>query len=256
MTHPATELGTSTATADNRSDASRGRPVVEVANVSRRFGRRFAIRELSFTMRDGECLAVFGPNGAGKTTLLRLLAGLLRPTSGSASIAGVTLPGGAAARAVVGLISHQSMLYSALSALENVEFVAKLYGVKAPRQAALLALERMRIAERADSPVRSLSRGMQQRVSIARAMVHRPRVVLLDEPYTGLDEAGAAALTVALHTLKREGAALILVTHHLGEGLALASHAAIMRDGQFVDYAERASVELEAYRDAYRQAVG
>jgi len=256
VTRPATEPSLPSETPVVRGDSPPRPPAVEVEGLSRRFGRRVAIRSLTFALHDGDCLSVFGPNGAGKTTLLRVLAGLLRPTSGSARIAGVDLPGGAAARAVVGLISHQSMLYSALTALENVEFAAKLYGVSAPRQAAFRALERMRITDRADSPVRSLSRGMQQRVSIARAMVHDPRVVLLDEPYTGLDEVGAAALTDALHALKRQGAALILVTHHLGEGLALATHTAIMREGQFIEYAERGSVELDAYRDAYRRAVG
>lgn len=229
---------------------------IDVVRLTRAFGRRIAVRELTFAVRDGECLAVFGPNGAGKTTLLRILAGLLRPTSGVARIAGVTLPGGAAARAVVGLISHQSMLYGALTAFENVEFAARLFGVREPGDAARRALERMRIAGRSDSLVRSLSRGMQQRVSIARAIVHDPRVVLLDEPYTGLDEGGAAALTDALESLKADGAALVLVTHHLGEGLALATHTAIMRDGQFVQHAARGSVDVEAYRDAYRQAIG
>ena len=118
------------------------------------------------------------------------------------------------------------------------------------------ALERMRLADRADSPVRSLSRGMQQRVSIARAIVHDPRVVLLDEPYTGLDEAGASALTDALFSLRSIGAGLVLVTHHLSEGLALATHAAIMRDGRFARYEERTSIEPERYRDVYREVVG
>jgi heme exporter protein A len=184
-----------------------------------------------------------------------VLAGLLRPTSGAARIAGVNLPGGADARAVVGLISHQSMLYSALTALENVEFTARMYGVPAPHDAAMRALARMRLLDRADSPVRSLSRGMQQRVSISRAIVHDPRVVLLDEPYTGLDETGAAALSDALHSLRAAGAALVLVTHHLGEGLALASHTAIMRDGRFVKHEPRGDMDLDAYRSAYREAL-
>ncbi len=206
-------------------------------------------------MQDGECLALFGPNGAGKTTLLRVLAGLLRPTSGTARIAGVTLPAGARARAVVGLISHQSMLYGALTARENVEFSARLYGVASPRDAAMQALGRMRLDDRAESVVRMLSRGMQQRVSVARAIVHQPRVVLLDEPYTGLDETGAAALTDVLGSLRASGAGLVLVTHHLGEGLALATHTAIMRDGRFVKHEPRGTVELEAYRDVYREAI-
>ena len=232
------------------------RPAIEANALTRRFGRRYAIRELTFHIADGECLALFGPNGAGKTTLLRVLAGLLRPTSGAARVAGVDLPGGSASRSVVGLISHQTMLYAALTALENVEFTAKLYGIRNARDAALRALERMRLADRADSPVRSLSRGMQQRVSIARAIVHEPRVVLLDEPYTGLDEAGASALSDTLLSLRSTGAALVLVTHHLSEGLALATHAAIMREGRFVRFEERSSIDPERYRDVYREVVG
>jgi heme exporter protein A len=247
--------------ADHATDAatppvsSEAAPAVDARELTRAFGRRVAVRDLTFSVRGGECLALFGPNGAGKTTLLRVLAGLLRPTSGTARIAGVKLPGGADVRAKIGLISHQSMLYSALTAGENIEFTARLYGVEAPRAAALRALERMRVDDRVDSPVRSLSRGMQQRVSIARAIVHDPTVVLLDEPYTGLDETGAAALSDALGSLKHEGAALILVTHHLGEGLALATHTAIMRDGRFVRHEPRGSLELDAYRDAYREAI-
>jgi len=239
----------------SRDAAAHAPAAIEAIDLTRRFGRRVAVRELTFQLRDGECLALFGPNGAGKTTLLRVLAGLLRPTSGTARVAGVQLPGGAEARAVVGLISHQTMLYAPLTALENIEFTARLYGVPDPRDAALRALDRMRLGDRADSPVRSLSRGMQQRVSIARAIVHTPRVVLLDEPYTGLDEAGATALSEALQTLRVNGAALVLVTHHLSEGLALATHTAIMRDGRFVQYEARGDVEVERYRDVYREAI-
>jgi len=236
-------------------ERARNDHVIATHGLGRRFGGRTAVSDVTLTLEEGDCLALFGPNGAGKTTLLRLLAGLLRPTAGQARVDGVALPGGAAARAVVGLISHQTMLYPALTALENVEFTARMYGVLAPRDAALRALQRMRLQDRADSPVRSLSRGMQQRVSIARAIVHDPRVVLLDEPYTGLDEGGASALSDALRSLKASGASLVLVTHHLGEGLALASHTAIMRDGRFLTYEPRGDVELETYREAYREAV-
>ena len=257
MPHAATPVEPSpNAALAQPSDAARGSVAIEAIGLTRRFGRRVAVRDLTFRVRDGECLALFGPNGAGKTTLLRVLAGLLRPTSGNARVAGVELPGGATARAVVGLISHQTMLYAALTALENIEFTARLYGVATPRDAAMQALERMRLGDRADSPVRSLSRGMQQRVSIARAIVHDPRVVLLDEPYTGLDEAGAAALSEALQSLAVNGAALVLVTHHLSEGLALATHVAIMREGRFVQHEPRGNVELEQYRDIYREAIG
>ena len=231
------------------------RHAVEVEALVRAFGRRRAVDGVSFTLDAGECLAVFGPNGAGKTTLLRVLAGLLRPTSGRASVAGVLLPGGPEARRRIGFISHASMLYAALSARENVELAARLFAVPDPGDAAARALDAMRMTPRADAPVRSLSRGMQQRVSIARAMVHGPSVVLLDEPFTGLDASGAAALSAALGELRESGAALVLVTHNLEEGLALATHAAIMTAGAFARHESRASVDARAYADTYRSLV-
>jgi heme exporter protein A len=228
---------------------------VEAEGLARAFGGRRAVDEVSFTLDGGECLALFGPNGAGKTTLLRLLAGLLAPSAGACRVDGVALRHGRAARARVGLISHASMLYGALSARENVEFAAKMYGVRDPSGAAMRALAAMRVADRAESPVRALSRGLQQRVSIARAIVHEPRLLLCDEPYTGLDEAGSGALTAALAERRTHGAALLLVTHNLSEGLALATHAAIMRRGRFVRYESRSAVDGASYASAYRELV-
>ncbi|HEX3865159.1 MAG TPA: heme ABC exporter ATP-binding protein CcmA [Gemmatimonadaceae bacterium] len=228
---------------------------VEVSGLTRAFGRRRAVNGVDLALAAGECLALFGPNGAGKTTLLRVIAGLLEPTSGSVHVGGRSLRKDAGARGQVGLISHQSMLYRALTARENVEFAARLYGVSDPRAAALRALERMHIAERADTPVRSLSRGLQQRVSIARAIVHEPTVVLLDEPYTGLDAAGGAALTEMLGVLRDAGASLILVTHNLDEGLEVASHAAIMLGGRFVRLDACADLAQDAYVAEYRAIV-
>lgn len=230
-------------------------PVVEAHGLARAFGGRRAVDGVTFALTGSECLAVFGPNGAGKTTLLRMLAGLLKPTAGTARIGGVELPGGPDVRAAVGLISHASMLYGALTSRENVELAAKLYSIPDARGAALRALERMRVADRAETPVRALSRGLQQRVSLARAMVHEPEVVLLDEPFTGLDAAGAAALTDALTGLRSQGAALILVTHNIEEGLSLATQAAIMRDGRFVRVEERDSLDVAAYAAGYRALV-
>lgn len=234
---------------------SGSQPIVEADGLSRAFGGRRAVDGVSFVLGGGECLAVFGPNGAGKTTLLRVLAGLLKPTSGTARIDGIPLPGGPEVRAAVGLISHASMLYGALTARENVELSAKLYGVRDARRAAEKALERMQILDRAATPVRSLSRGLQQRVSVARAMVHEPRVVLLDEPFTGLDAAGAAALATTLVELQSRGAALVLVTHNIEEGLALATRAAIMRDGRFARIEERGALDASTYAADYRELV-
>jgi heme exporter protein A len=228
-------------------------PAVEVRGLHKTFGRRRAVSGVDFTVADGECLALFGPNGAGKTTLLRVLAGLLKPSAGVARIAGIALPGAAEARARVGLLAHATLLYAALSARENVEFAARLYGVRDPSAAALAALERMGVAHRAETPVRQLSRGLQQRVAIARATVHAPRVLLLDEPFTGLDDAGALALTTMLNAVRASGAAMLLVTHNLSEGLALATHAAVMRDGAFVRHEPRAGVDPATYAAEYRE---
>ena len=230
-------------------------PALEAVGLRRAFGPRRAVDGVDLALHPGECLALFGPNGAGKTTLLRMLAGLLSPTGGEARIDGRPIARDPTVRARVGLISHHAMLYAALTAIENVTFAARLYGLPDPAGAARTALERMRVADRADTPVRRLSRGLQQRVSIARAMVHDPRVVLLDEPFTGLDDAGARALSDALTTLKAGGAALVLVTHNLTEGLSLGSHIAVMRSGRIVRIGSRDAVDDAAFAAEYRALV-
>jgi heme exporter protein A len=235
--------------------SSTAAPIVEASELTRAFGSRKAVAGVTFSLAPGECLAVFGPNGAGKTTLLRLLAGLLKPSSGSARLAGIPLPGGTLARSRVGLISHNTMLYEALSARENVSFSARLYGIRDPRTRVDDALGRMSMLERAETPVRLLSRGMQQRVSIARAMVHSPQVVLADEPYSGLDESGARALTALLQELRSAGTAIIIVTHNLAEGLSLSTHAAVMQRGKFVRYDSSDRIDPKSYATTYREAV-
>ena len=232
-----------------------GPAVVEVAELTRAFGSRVAVGGVTFSLGAGECLALFGPNGAGKTTLLRVLAGLLKPTAGSARVSGIPLPGGSEARSRVGLISHHTMLYDALSPRENVSFAARLYGIRDPRERVDAALQRMSMLERAETPVRSLSRGMQQRVSIARAMVHSPQLVLADEPYSGLDDSGARALTSLLRELLAAGTSIIIVTHNLPEGLSLATHAAVMHAGKFIRYDTTDRIDASTYNTVYREAL-
>jgi heme exporter protein A len=231
---------------------------VEVSSLTRKFGTRVAVDGIDLTLDGGDCLAVFGPNGAGKTTLLRLVAGLLKPTSGDVRLNGVNVRRDTAARARVGIISHHSMLYAPLTVRENLIFTAKLYGLDNPGAAVRESMSRLGITDRADTPVRTLSRGLQQRVSIARAIVHQPSVVLLDEPYSGLDESGAGALTSLLRDLKNAGASLVIVTHNVAEGLALATHAAIMAAGRFARFERQRDVAFDAqqYASEYRALVG
>jgi heme exporter protein A len=232
-------------------------PVVQASGLARTFGGRAAVADVELRLEARDCLALFGPNGAGKTTLLRLVAGLLKPSAGSVQVHGVDMRRDARARGRVGLISHQSMLYPDLTVLENVVFSARLHGVADAEAAARRALGVMRIEDRANALLRTLSRGMQQRVSVARATVHGPDVVLLDEPYTGLDTVGAEALTGMLRGMRDGGAALVLVTHNVEEGLALATQAAVMRDGRVVRRDTRPAAGFDTSRFAadYRALV-
>ena len=229
--------------------------VVATDNLSRAFGTRRAVDGVTLSVASGEALALFGPNGAGKTTLLRMLGGLLRPTSGKARIGDVPLPGGPDVRRKIGVISHQSLLYDALTARENVEFAARLYRVPDAAARSTEALERMRILDRADTPVRALSRGLKQRVSVARAVVHSPSVILADEPFTGLDVAGAKALASLLTELRDAGAALILVTHNIEEGLGLATRAAIMDRGKLIRSETRREIDPSSFARDYQELV-
>jgi heme exporter protein A len=231
-------------------------PPVHAEGLVRRFSGRTVLGGVSLTIRPGECLALFGPNGAGKTTLLRIFAGLLKPTSGIASIAGHRLPAGSDVRQHVGIVSHHGMLYGALTARENVTLAARLQGLAHPENAAAGALERLGVMHRADAPVRLLSRGLQQRVAIARSVVHAPSVLLLDEPYTGLDEAGVAALTRLLLDQRSSGSALLLVTHNITEGLAMATHAAVLREGRIAMHREAAGIDPVAWTREYRELSG
>jgi heme exporter protein A len=229
--------------------------VVVTENVTRVFGSRRAVDRVSVSLGASEALAIFGPNGAGKTTLLRMLGGVLKPSSGQARVGGVNLPGGPEVRRRIGIVSHHRLLYDALTARENVEFAARLYGVSNPRQKAERALSSMQILDRADTPVRALSRGMKQRVSIARATVHEPDLVLADEPFTGLDIVGSKALTSLLTRLKDRGASLVIVTHNVEEGLSLSTHAAIMNSGRLIKIEQRSRIDAGSFAREYQELV-
>jgi len=213
-------------------------------------GRVVALDDVSFSLTAGQTLAIFGPNGAGKTTLLKVLAGLIRPQAGSARVAG--------GRRAIGWIGHQSHLYGHLSVRENLFFWASLYGVpraqRGPRAAEVLA--RLGMTDRAEQPVWSLSRGLVQRAAIAKALIHDPPVLLLDEPFTGLDLAAAAELRTLLGALRGGGRALVLATHNVDEGAELATDLAFQLRGRFVQYAPRAGRGSAEIAETYRRAVG
>jgi len=227
---------------------------VAVEDVSRHFGRRRALSRISFRAERGAILGLLGPNGAGKSTMLALLATLLRPASGRIRYGAteVTTMGGAALRARIGILGHDLFLYPELTARENLAFFAGLYQHERPAAAAAGALERAGLADRADDPVSSFSRGMRQRVALERALIHEPRLALLDEPFTGLDDASAAALVARLQALREEGAIIVLATHDLDLAEGLLDHALFLRDGRIAETRARP----EALRATYRAVMG
>ncbi len=228
---------------------------IAARGLEKRFGPVAALRGVDLDVPAGGALALLGPNGAGKSTLLRLLAGLARPSAGSLRI-GNGDTDRRRTRGRVGYIGHATFLYPALSARENLIFAARLHGVRDPgvRADALLAAQGLEAA--ADRPAGSFSRGMAQRLSIARGLVHDPDVLLLDEPFTGLDPAAAERLTQQLSRLRTGGRTLVLVTHELGRVARLADAAIVLAQGRVVHAAEGPELGPARLEAAYLAAVG
>ena len=215
--------------------------LIVVDGLSKAFGLRLALRDVSFRVPRRTILGLLGPNGSGKTTLLRILAALSSPTRGRVTIGGWALPAEAAAvRAQLGVIGHLPLLYDDLTAEENLRFFARLYGLGSGNHAAgsqdriSAALRRVGLAKRARDRVQTFSRGMVQRLAIARSMVHDPPVMLLDEPYTGLDASGSAMLDGLLREWRAEGRTMIVSIHDIPRAASICDRVVILRQGQIV----------------------
>ena len=231
-------------------------PVIEVRRLVKRFGSRVVLRGLDLTVRAGEFVALLGPNGAGKTTLLRILATLSRPNHGEVRLAGYRLPDQAhQARRDLGLVSHRPLLYGNLSAAQNLRFYARLYRVPHPRGRIDALLERVGLASRRRDLVRTFSRGMQQRLAIARALLHDPRILLLDEPYTGLDQDAATRLDELLRRIAAEGRTVLMASHNLPRVAALASRFVVLTRGRIARSMPRDQISDRDLLDFYRAAL-
>lgn len=235
------------------ADASVDFDHVAVDDVSRHFGRRRAVSRVTFTARSGAIVGLLGPNGAGKSTLLAMLATLLRPTAGVIRFGSLDAGAdGSAVRGRIGVLGHDLFLYPELTALENLAFFAGLYRRAEPSAVALRVLDQAGLADRAGDPVNSFSRGMRQRVALERALIHEPRLALLDEPFTGLDDTSAAALVRRLRTLRDSGAIVILATHDLDLAEGLLDEAVFLRDGRVAAAVPRPERLRTTYRDLMR----
>jgi heme exporter protein A len=210
-------------------------PAIETRGLTKLYGGLPAVCDLDFTVAPGEAVALFGPNGAGKTTLLRLCATLLRPSRGSLRLFG--RPGGdgrGELRRRIGFLSHQSFLYPDLTPVENLSFYARMFGLIDSQKRVGELLEQVGLLGWANRPVRTLSRGLEQRCALARALLHEPDLLMLDEPFTGLDVDASATLRAVLSAAHRRGAAVLMTTHDIDQGLTSCDRAVILARGCLV----------------------
>jgi len=230
-------------------------PLLVARGLVRAFGALQVLRGVDLDVGAGQMLAVAGTNGAGKTTLLRILAGLMRPSRGEVRVRGQRLtrddPG---PRRAIGLLSHHTFLYDDLTPAENLRFTAQLYGLSNPATAIRTALDEVGLSARAGTPVRHLSRGLLQRAAIARALLHQPDILLLDEPFTGLDAPSADRFRALLAAQLTRGRALVLVSHHLAEAWDLATHVAVLHGGHWALEGARPA-DLTAFHARYAELV-
>jgi heme ABC exporter ATP-binding subunit CcmA len=203
---------------------------VEIDRVWKYYGDYPALRDIDFKVNNGDCIALLGRNGAGKTTLLRIIAGLSKPAKGQVRIGGSDVRDEATRRRI-GILGHGIGVYDELSAFENLKIFATLYGVPEPARCAGEWLERTGLDRVRNGLVREFSRGMRQRLAVARAFLHDPAVLLLDEPFTALDDRAIAVLQGLLRSARAEGRTIVMSTHQLREALELASHVVLINRG-------------------------
>ena len=236
-------------------------PLLEARGLVRTFGPIRAVDGVSFSLEEGQLLTVLGPNGAGKSTLLGLLGGSLRPQAGEIRFRGeLRDPGATEWRREIGVLSHRTWLYGALSARENLTFFGRIYGLADLTERIETGLAEVGLVAAADRWVREYSRGMRQRLALARTLLHDPALVFLDEPFTGLDIHASALLRDVLARLKDGRRTVILVTHNLSEGLALSDRVAIQNEGRFAFLGDPSEIpggdEERFYRDAVEHPAG
>ena len=239
------------------ADALANEPLaLEVKKLTKVFGDRKALDNVSFSLPQGAFLSIFGPNGAGKTTMLRMLSTLARPTSGTIRVMGIDAKEDPdKVRDHIGLISHNSMLYPDLAAMENMMCVARLYGVVDPEARVRELLRAVELDHRRFDSVRTFSRGMTQRLSIARALINDPDVVFLDEPYAGLDPHAVEIFDELIASL-REGRTFVMVSHDLQKGFAACTHAMMLARGRVMVCPPKDELDFDEFKGLYRETVG
>ncbi|UCF08306.1 MAG: ABC transporter ATP-binding protein [Thermoplasmata archaeon] len=227
--------------------------MIEIQNLQKKFGRKFVLNDLSLDVDKGDFLVLFGPNGAGKTTLIKILATLSRPSSGKVSINGhVMAEEPIEVRGSIGVISHNPFLYDDLTFGENLLFYQRMYGLKKDQKAVKGLADRVGLLHRLNDIVGNFSRGMKQRAAVARAVIHDPPVLLLDEPYTGLDFKAWGMLTDMLSGFHEEGKTVLLITHNVELGHGIGDRLACLINGRIAFDCKKKDIEMAAFKDRYQ----
>ncbi len=229
--------------------------VIEAQGLTKSFGNHLALNGLDLEVRQGESVVIFGPNGAGKTTLIKVLATIMNPSSGRVLIDGLNLKNNAEEiRRRIGIVTHQTFLYSNLTAYENLKFYSRMYDVPKAKERIHEVVAMMGMTSRLHDRVGTLSRGMQQRLSISRSLLHKPAIMLLDEPETGLDQQATSLLWAVLQTGEEGKRTIIVTTHNLERGLELGERLLILDQGKIVYEGSGQDLDLAGLKEAYQHS--
>lgn len=226
--------------------------IIEVHELVKKFGSNTVLREINLYLKKGNFLALFGPNGAGKTTLIKILSSLMLPTSGNVQVAGFDLRSHRDSLCnIIGVLSHNTYLYNNLSVFENLKFYGMMYDIKKLTKRIEKLIELVGLGQYMHDRVQTLSRGMRQRLSIARTIIHEPQILFLDEPYTGLDQQSVKELNRLLSYFRDQGKTIIMISHDLNRELELCSHVAILASGTLAYMQDSANLTKESFRRTY-----
>jgi len=230
--------------------------MIQIRGLAKSFGHQAVLKGIDLEVADGQFLTLVGPNGAGKTTLIRILATLSRATNGAVWMDGFDLADEPIdVRRRMGLVSHQTLLYGDLTPDENLRFYGQMYDVPNLKDRIGAVLQQVGLGGRRHDPVRTFSRGMQQRLAIARAVLHQPSILLLDEPDTGLDQHAAEMLHELLATVGTQGRTVLMTTHNLERGLAMGDRVAILAGGRIAYEADKGTLDVGGFREIYDRSV-
>lgn len=228
--------------------------MIEVRGLVKHYGLKPVLRGLDFSVSQGEFVALVGPNGAGKTTFLRILTSLSRPTAGHIVVAGVRIPGGEAqVRRHIGVVAHQPMLYGDLTAAENLTFFGRMYDLQSIKARVEETLHMVGLWSVRDELLRAFSRGMQQRLAIARAILHQPQLLLLDEPHTGLDQDAAKILDDLLVDVASQGRTVVMTSHDLARAHQLSNRVDILSRGKVAASIQTDQESAQGLANLYRE---